>query len=232
MAPFLNYIGSGGAAPEPVSFAYVGTHRLVSANTTYLFTTVGLGTATAGRRNLFEICGSNNTRTVSGVKVHIPNIGADPSGTNITGFIVRDQGGGFTGEAWMDLLPTGTTCDVAVTWSGAQAHCEIGVYATYGLLSNTPIDSDTFNPVDGAGSTVILTTVNGGFLIAFGGSYGIAAPTAVWSSTGGITEDFDPGNNPNMSSASKLTTGTSTTFNVTFNNTGNGNHAGIGLSFG
>lgn len=209
------------AASVPKSGAFVTSAVSAADLTTYTFAATNIGTASATRRVVVGIIGTQSTRTVSSVTV---------GGTSLD-FVVRDQGGVTTGEIWMGLVTSGASADIVVTWSGAQDRCGIGVWETAGLSSNTPHNTVTWNPTDIGASPSINTTTDG-FVIAIAGSHGASAPTSTWAS---ITEKYDEalegGVNFNQTGASIDTTGTSLSFTHTQQNGGNGNAAGVAASF-
>lgn len=145
--------------------------------TTYTYSSCSIGTAASDRRVHVGGWSSNNTRTVSSV-----TIGGVSATINI------QSGGVGNGTSFIATanVPTGTTADVVVTWSGAQIRSAIGVWSSTGLTSDAAIDTDS-STADPA--TVTLTTVSGGFVIAVKHNQGDVA-TFTWSGTG-VTERFE-----------------------------------------
>lgn len=132
-----------------------------------------------------------NDRTFVAVKVHVPSMAADPTGTTmsvVTGSY-HDGGAGANSQAEFCTLP--------VTWSGAfevsvevnhiENACGVALWGATGT-NGAPVEVEkaqlvgTYNPT--------LTTVAGGFALgyAFGRNNG-NNPSHTWS--GGLTERFD-----------------------------------------
>lgn len=144
--------------------------------TTYTHSSLDIGTASAGRYVIVGIWQTNSTaaRTASSVTI---------GGVTAT-FLDRSQiatGATRFGtkEYWIANVPTGTTGNVVVTWSGACQRSSVDVWAVYNLKSTTLADSqaDTTNLTT---STVTISIPSGGFALAF--ATGNSSPTYTWSS--------------------------------------------------
>ena len=175
-APLQQMLLAMGAGPT-LSFRASGSST--SDLTTYTFAGVDIGTAATNRHVVVGVQGSGGTaRTLSSVTV---------AGVTATILVeATDTGGG--GEDHVALViaavPTGTTGDVVVTWSGAFARGAYGVWAVYGLESPTPVDTTQSTASPGALS---VDTTADSIVIA------VSAPnnssTTAWS--GVVTENFD-----------------------------------------
>lgn len=146
-------------------------------NTVYNHTGINIGTAAADRLVIVIAGGlrSGTARSISSI-----NIG----GTD--GTIVAQQNGTGSGALAIAyrLVPTGTTTDVIVTYSGTMDRAGIVAYTITGQASNTP--TDTFNVSGNGNVSSTIDVLAGG--TAFGGYYGQDVASVVWS---GINEDND-----------------------------------------
>lgn len=217
--PFINVIKSAAAPPAtPKSWSYRTNAVQQSGLTTYTFNTQDIGTAAGDRKVIVGVAGGNLSRTVSSVTV---------GGVGLV--LAAQRAAATTAELWIGTVPTGTTATVVVTWSAAQStFCGIAIWATYAVLSDTPIDTEGWLPSGPTAVNIPLTTVVDGFIIAMNASFGAGTPTNAWTV---ITERFDAAISPGISGADGATTGTSTTPTNACDNFGNGNAAGIAASF-
>jgi hypothetical protein len=157
----------------PVTYTY-NTFDFSNANTTaFTFTSKSIGTAAANRKVVIVVGGNADLRTVSTLTV----------GGISASLVKRQQNADGTSEIWQADVPTGTTANVVVTWSGPQNTCGIGSYSLYGAAAAASATaSNTSNPLS--------TTINipaGGVCIGTVQQYG-GSQTWSWS---GLTEDFD-----------------------------------------
>ena len=162
----------------PVVVAYVGENDIVASGTVFTFSGEAIGTASAGR---FVIVGAfargggsaTSTITVGGITAVKAVEGSDPVG-------------GYTWTLHAAAVPSGTTADIIVTWSGTMAHTVICVWEMTNAGSTTAYD--TSNDVDNSDPLVTAMDVEaGGAIVGFsGGNAGNGAHT--WT---GITEDSD-----------------------------------------
>lgn len=144
---------------------------------------VAVGVAAANRKIVLAV-GARNTAgdgTLSSATV----------AGNATSAVVSRIGTGSQNKAYMQIvdLPTGTTANLAVTWSTSQGRCGAGVWAVYGAGSSTASDTDfdEASTVD-AVSSVTLTVPAKGVAIGYAISLGASALT---STASGLTEAFD-----------------------------------------
>jgi hypothetical protein len=166
-------IGFGGYfAPKSLTFT---DHATDTANlTTYTFSARAIGTAASDRRvHVLVHGGGVGDTTLSSVTV---------GGVSAT-INVQASSGQHTSAIATAAVPTGTTGDVVVTFSGGKARCGIGVYASTGLSSETAVDTDS-STADPA--TATLTSVAGGFVLAL--AAGDNSSSLTWTN---VTEDYD-----------------------------------------
>lgn len=120
------------------------------------------------------------------------------------------SGSESTGVALFALsVPSGTTANIVASISTGfkTAGTSFGVWAAYGLISQTPnaTASDTILPVNMS----IATQANG--IVVAAAATGITGTAATWTWSAGITEDFDEGvANIGCSGASAITPTTTT----------------------
>ena len=134
------------------------------------YSSVALGTAASDRTIIVGAAGNANV-TVNSITV---------AGVSAT-FVVRQGGGGIV-ELWQAAVPSGTSGDIVVTFSGANVRNGIGVWAAYGAGKYLDTASSTADPLTAGG----LTIPAGGFGIGFAYNGNTSAATFV-----GLTEDFD-----------------------------------------
>jgi len=105
---------------------------------TYTFSSVSLGTASISRLIVVTIGFSNRIgdgRTISSATIN------GESATIIEQ--IFDEASTAPGVAIIQaVVPTGTSGDIVINFSGSIHNCGIGVFALYDLTSTTPTDSD------------------------------------------------------------------------------------------
>lgn len=136
----------------PLAATYVTTASSASGLTTYTFTGVSIGTASADRRIVIAAAArAASNLTLSSVTVDGVSATVDYAPTTANGSAT-----GFASIA----APTGTTATITVTWSGAAARSAIGIVAvTGGALSVSSTAASN-------GSSATVTGVAGGFVLA------------------------------------------------------------------
>jgi hypothetical protein len=207
------------------------THAEDTSNaTTYTFAGKAIGTAAADRRVHVAVAGTQGTRTVSSVKVHVPDVATDPTGTTLTQNVSR-QDGVTTVALYVGVIASGTTADIVVTWSAGQDRCGIGIWSSTGLTSNSAVDTKAGLATDGAGLNLTPTTVAGGFLIGVVCDHSSGSGLSTWTTA---TERYDvvlEGATPVHSGADYATPGSSVTININTATNGNGNASAAMASF-
>ena len=198
---------------------YLGSNSSITTATTYTVTAAALGTAAADRSIIVAIAGANSSRTISSVTV---------GGVSATINVQYTEAGdnNVVGIATA-LVPTGTTGDIVVTYSGSQASNQIGWWSATGLTSNAAIATGSSNlPGVSQNGTITLTSVAGGFFIGVAGSSGGPA-TFTWTNA---TERFDTNASRAASGADALTTTTSIAVTAACTST-NTNRGFVGATF-
>jgi len=165
----------------PVTAAFTASAVTGSSATAYTFSSQALGTAGATRMIVINVTGSSNsggatpinTLTVAGVSA----VKAKEQ--------VSSGEAGYSQDIWYAPLASGTSGDVVVTFSGAQARCGIGLMAVYDAD-----DSPTFT--NGNSDDPMVATIScpaKGIII---GSCTMNAdegvPTTTWTN---LTEKYD-----------------------------------------
>ena len=141
--------------------------------TTYTFSGQSLGTAVSDRKILVGIAGGTSNRTVSSCTV---------GGVSAT-LVKRQQGAAqVTAELWIANVPTGTTGDVVVTWSGANDRMGIGVYRLLSSAASSTMGSNALTP------TGTIDCPANGVIVGCVCQQGSAPLTFTWT---GITEKYD-----------------------------------------
>lgn len=154
-----------------VTIAFTDSSIDASNASTYTFSSQALGTAAADRVIVVGLFG-DTARTVSSVTI----------GGVSASRVKRQLNTGNFVELWQAAVPTGTTGDVVITFSGACSRSGVGVWALYGA---NPTAHDTGASSANPG-TDTLDVPALGVAIAYSAGSSIAS----WSWTG-LTEKFD-----------------------------------------
>lgn len=209
--------GAGGAVPVTVLVRdATGDNQSATSRTVWTFSTMSIGTASATRRVICLVSGrsSTNSRTVSsatigGISATIDiQTTASSSGSTVAAIIAA-------------TVPTGTTADVVVTFSGAMSEGDCYVTSLDNLVSVTPVDTAGVNQTSG---NTITTGANvdwqaGGYVIAYTSNF-TTGSTTTWT---GATEYFDETPNGHMlSGAYGQPTSNATGQTITSDHTVNG----------
>lgn len=148
----------GGTGSDGAYFLFTD-EDVQSSATTFTFSGKLIGDAASDREVFVSVASYNQgaARSISSVTIAGVTATAVASQMHAPGSFCTYAG------LWRASVPTGTTGDVVVTFSGTMTGCEIVVYAGYNMASTTPdatIASTTVN------SAANLATVNGGFAIS------------------------------------------------------------------
>lgn len=139
--------------------------------TSYTASAIAFGTASADRYIVVaastEDGGAITSATIGGISATI---------------LVQRTSGSVTAALLIALVPTGTTGDVVVNFTGTSDHHGVAVWSVTGMPSATPLDTDS----NTTGSGLTLTSQVGGLVFA-ATAYSDAA-TTTWS---GATEVYD-----------------------------------------
>jgi len=167
--------GGGGAAAAVVSFESSAVDG--NSATIYTFSGVALGAAAADRYIIAGVSGDSagdttiTTVTIGGVAATELMDGSN-SQANMGFFIAA--------------VPTGTTGDVVVTFSGSKARAGCACWRATGLASPTPHATLQDTTLSGAVLSGTINVPSNGFVIAYDACDGTITTTWV-----GVTEDFD-----------------------------------------
>lgn len=166
------YVGATLAWARALAVSYITSGTDTTDATTYTFAGKSIGTASADRVVAVFIHGRGGTaRTVSTVTI------AGVSATIVTATNVSSQ----QPAAWAyALVPSGTTGDVVVTFSGSLSRAGIELYTITGGPI-TVVDSDTT-----ATSSALTVDVATGGVTLMGASRGAGTGTVTWT---GVTGD-------------------------------------------
>lgn len=183
---WFGFVGAQAFTAVP-DVSFVETDTDATSQTTYTFSSASLGDADA-LREVFVIAygGLSTARTLS-------------SGTigGVSATIATNQYGGSSAQQAIMFasVPTGTTGDVVVTWSGAADSCRIAIYRVVNRGNFGSNETDSATSVSGATTaiTVSATTVNtNGFVLGVCGKTDgtEAAASSVFTQDANITNNY------------------------------------------
>lgn len=201
-----NLVGFGsGGGKATITFT---DNSVAGSGQNQTFSTQSLGAAASDRYIIVGVAGEAGTDTVSSLTV------AGVSATNV----VVQQSGFSTAEIWIASVPTGTTGDIVVNWSGTQDATGIGVWAMYGG-SATAHDTGS---ATGSGSvfSTSLTIPSDGVAVACQSKNNTS--TATWA---GVTEDYDEdrvAGRPHSGGSTQVDSGSTPTVSATWSSSGVG----------
>lgn len=194
-------LAGGGIVGPPLSFKGLFSQTtgggFTSGGATY--TAVPIGPAAANRTVMLFA----TIREASGNTIDTVTIGG-VSAVNM-GHTFNSNVGVTLIYLWVATVPTGTTADIIVTYSGAIDRADgLSVYVTYGLNSNTP--TATASSILTNGPALSLPVSLGGFIIAAAYTFHCPSVAVSWSGVvadGEILTDPSPSTLPQiLSSAS------------------------------
>ena len=120
----------------PVTAAFTASAVTGSSATAYTFSSQALGTASATRMIVINITGSSNSGGATAINtITVAGVSAVKAKEQVDG-----TEAGYSQDIWYVPLASGTSGDVVVTFSGAQARCGIGLMAVYDA-DNSPFDT-------------------------------------------------------------------------------------------
>src|SRR5690606_25615045 len=96
------------------------------------------------------------------------------------------QGGNSTLEFWAANVPSGTTANISITWSGGQVRCGAGVWTLVRPKTIQAVDVGTSTAATGANTT--LTTATTGVVLA--AHYSNDSNSYTWTN---VSERYDTG---------------------------------------
>lgn len=162
--------------PAPLaSISFVSSSLDTSNGPSWTFSSHAIGAPAANRTVIVAVTAFTAAATSSSLTI---------GGVSATSVVSLDTGNGFA-EIWQADVPTGTTGDIVVTFSGTGLrHCEIGVYAAYAITA-TKHDSGTHSGTASL-TTDIAIPVNS---VVVGVCYSeVTNATSTWV---GVTERYD-----------------------------------------
>lgn len=168
------------------TISYVTKASSTSGLTTYTFSSLSLGTEASDRIIAVTIGGSVSSDSVSTVTIN-----------GVSATVLNHSGSNTFRTVAMAYaeVPSGTTGDVVVTWSGAADNCQIGVFKITGA-DITPYDTDDALDTDTDVAVSINFAPDG--VGVFSGLQSTETAAVAWS---GATERYDD----NLESDDRLT---------------------------
>lgn len=164
-----------------MTFTFDHVTPLGTTNTTYTFISEALGTPSADRIIILTVHGRINgagSRTITAASSSI-------NGVAVTKLVELSSGAsnGCHTAILLAAVPSGSSGNIVIAWSGSMFRCTVGVYVATGL-NTTAVDTDS-TALDN--TTLNLSYNDQG--IVLGCSYSAAnAAGAAWT---GVTEDYD-----------------------------------------
>jgi hypothetical protein len=174
---------------KPVSLINRGTTAFVSSSglTTYTFTSVAIGAASATRRVIILAVGSHSTITGRAL------VSATIGGVSAAIDVQRTQGLTFSKVSAIisATVPTGTTATVTLTFSAAMTLCSGLATAIDNLVNTAPVTTANAGNSSGTNtcSTAAMSWPAGAYIVGVAGS-GSSSATYTWSGSA-LTEYFD-----------------------------------------
>lgn len=176
----INNLSSFGAFKPNLEISNTASATDGTDLTTYTFSAQSIGVAESNR---FIVVGAAARATANGRTISSVTIGGN-SATQIVAVSADDGGNSRAAGLFGLVVPTGTTADIVVTFSGAMTRAGVGIWRIMGLRSATAKDTQTDTtsptlswtldiPVGGVGIGVAFMNNNAG---------------TTWT---GLTEDFD-----------------------------------------
>ena len=183
----LTGFGAGGGGGAALTVTHTGSYSEDAGKTVYTILGAALGIAAPGRKIGLGVTGGGAAaRTVSTLTV---------AGIVAT-YVGRISAGSTTVEIWEADVPTGTTGDIVITWSGSLSRIGVDVFDIANAAGSTFTDSglSSANPLSDS-----LTIPTGGVGIGFAAN--VNSNGATWAN---LTEDSDvnPGGSLGFSAAS------------------------------
>lgn len=132
----------------PIAITYLNTNVDTAIKTTYTFSSVNLGDAATDRVIIVGIGGtSGSSRSISSVTI---------GGVSATASATANTSWAIVNSIWYAAVPSGTTGDIVITFSGSMAQCVVNTFRMTGQTSNTPATTGT----DTTGSTTSDPNIN------------------------------------------------------------------------
>jgi hypothetical protein len=167
-----------------VNLTYLGTNGQTATQAAFTFAGVGLGSEAnilIGLHGRFAA----STPAITSVKVHIPDVATDPTGTTLSNIVTANQdtaGNRTTVAIYNGARSGGTTGDVVVTFASNAARCAIHRYskpAHVSVVTGTDLDN-----TGGISATLNVPADGCAVGISYSGGATSSTPT-------NLTEDYD-----------------------------------------
>lgn len=187
----------------------------LSSVATYTFTSVNLGPAAADR---YVVVVPSNAVGVSGRTLTGVTIGGSAATLHVNANIVSGANTAICAIAGL-LVPSGTSANVVVTFSGNMNTCYLRTYALTGLLSTTPTaQKATTNASSGLSISDVINIAANGILI-FGAQ---SSSTGSYTMSGALEDaDQNTNNYPSaVASQDQLAAETNRAYSATLSATG------------
>lgn len=215
--------GSGGTGAAPFSLTFVTSASDATDLTEYTFSGQSFGDEPGAADTRYIIVGAGG-RAGSNLTVSSATIGGVAATVVIASGATNAPAAIFIAE-----VPTGTTGDVVVTYSGAgMVSSAIGIWRMINPISSTATDTASdITPASGV-LNLDLDVTAGGAAVGFTASRG--ADTTTWA---GMTEAFDilPESLDHVSGATTTTAGTPLTVTATNADTTPSHYTGVTASW-
>lgn len=175
--------GAGGEKAYPtVEFSNKALQSSTADQTVYTFSGIDIGEEHSTRLLVLRIHGGGgSSRTLSSVTAN----------GNACTLITEPTASGEECAIAYVLLPTGTTVEVIVTWSGGYGRCAVQPTVLYGVQNTTPSSSSIRQ--SSTSSSVSVTGVTGGVVIA-----ATTTGSDVRHTYTNVTESYDQGVESNI----------------------------------
>lgn len=165
-----------------VETAYITSASNTTDLTTYTFSSQSFGAAATDRIVTVTIGARNNvSRTISSV-----TIGGVSATANVTA--INTGSGADVAAIYSAAVPTGTTGDVVVTFSGSMQRCVVGIYRTVGSSGVAASDTDTDLTLTSQALTATIDVPAGGSAIGVCWNASGGTSSVAWTN---LTEDYE-----------------------------------------
>lgn len=145
------------SAGGPVAISYQSTANVESVQSTFTFSSLAIGTAAAGRYVVVGIESHNNTGGNSAISsVTVGGVSA----TQVVHSTTSDAAS--VADIWIAAVPTGTTANVVVNYSGTQPRCGVTLWRMTGSSGTAYQTKNTNSSL----SQTIDVPANGGVFAA------------------------------------------------------------------
>lgn len=173
------------SVPPVASATWTDATSSATDGTTFTFNSRAIGAASADRIVVVGVSAGQSGSTVRTCTVTIGGVTA----TQLV-FVAKTSTNSTHVGLFALLVPTGTTGNIVLTFSGTQVRCGIDVWALTGTAGVvTPANTANNTAASTTAVSTTITTVAGGACIGmFGDAISGASQTTTWT---GLTEDND-----------------------------------------